>query len=143
MLFKLMQAKYRARDLSTDIRPIRAPLVPVIQLQALGKQEAHYSPTFGSVLSNFRPKRAGMTRTRSNSQRRQPRPEVTQSRDLFLLEEYRKADLVQARKLPCARSPYWHIPFYPDSSDFNLAKEPASISTQRSALTKWLAVPLT
>lgn len=83
-----MQGKYRTRDLSADDRPFRAPLVPVIQLQALHKQEAICSPTFGSVLiqsSSIRPKHVGVSRTRSNSQRRsrQPRPEATQSRDYF------------------------------------------------------------
>jgi len=143
-----MQVKYRMRDMSADVRPIRAPLVPMIQLQALGKQEATRSPTFGSVLtqaSYTRSKRALQSRTRSNSQQRsrQPPQEATPSRDLFLFEEYRRADLVRARKLPCARSPYWHISFVSDSSELMIPKELTMTSTHRTALSKWLTVPLT
>lgn len=146
-----MQGKYRPRESSLDARPIRVPPVPVIKLQAIniGKHESMRSPTFGtfSTLTSYsRPPRGPVKGTRSSTQRRGRIPrtdaEVFHNQDNFMYEEYRKAEIFQARRLPCARSPCWYIDKVQDESEL-LTKGPVpEQSTARNGLIKWVAVRL-
>lgn len=69
-----------------------------------------------------------------------PRTEQDFNQDFFMYEEYRKAEIIQARHLPSPVTPYWYIDKVQDESEL-LTKCPASEhSTARTGLTKWVSV---